>query len=99
ATTSSGTGLESRRRPPRLNRPATPRPKPDRAATTDVDVVLVGLPGSGKTAVGRRLAHRHGAEFVDLDESIELADGRRIPQIFEDDGEAAFRALERAAVD
>ena len=64
-----------------------------------MDVVLVGLPGSGKTAVGRRLAHRHGAEFIDLDESVEKADGRRIPQIFEDDGEAAFRALERAAVD
>jgi 3-dehydroquinate synthetase/shikimate kinase len=64
-----------------------------------VDVVLVGLPGSGKTAVGRRLAHRHGAEFVDLDESIERADGRRIPEIFEEDGEPAFRALERAAVE
>ena len=64
-----------------------------------MDVVLVGLPGSGKTAVGRRLAHRHGAEFIDLDESVEKGDGRRIPQIFEDDGEAAFRALERAAVD
>jgi 3-dehydroquinate synthetase/shikimate kinase len=63
-----------------------------------VDVVLVGLPGSGKTAVGRRLAHKHGAEFVDLDESIEKADGRRIPEIFEDDGEAAFRSLEREAV-
>jgi 3-dehydroquinate synthetase/shikimate kinase len=63
-----------------------------------VDVVLVGLPGSGKTAVGKRLAHRHGAEFVDLDESIVKADGRTIPQIFEDDGEPAFRALEREAV-
>jgi shikimate kinase/3-dehydroquinate synthase len=76
-----------------------PRPRPDRAATTEVDVVLVGLPGSGKTAVGRRLAHRHGAEFVDLDESIEHADGRRIPQIFEDDGEPAFRVMERSAVE
>jgi 3-dehydroquinate synthetase/shikimate kinase len=64
-----------------------------------VDVVLVGLPGSGKTAVGRRLAHRHAAEFVDLDESIERADGRRIPQIFEDDGEPAFRVMERSAVE
>jgi 3-dehydroquinate synthetase/shikimate kinase len=63
-----------------------------------VDVVLVGLPGSGKTAVGRRLAHRHDAEFIDLDESIEHADGRRIPEIFEQDGEPAFRALEREAV-
>jgi len=63
-----------------------------------VDVVLVGLPGSGKTAIGRRLAHRHGAEFVDLDERIEDAAGRRIPEIFAEDGEAAFRRLERAAV-
>jgi len=74
------------------------RPNPAPAATTDVDVVLVGLPGSGKTAVGRRLAHRHDAEFIDLDESIEHADGRRIPEIFEADGEPAFRALERDAV-
>jgi shikimate kinase / 3-dehydroquinate synthase len=63
-----------------------------------MDVVLVGLPGSGKSAVGRRLAHRHGASFVDLDEAIEKAAGRSIPAIFADDGEPAFRALERAAV-
>jgi 3-dehydroquinate synthetase/shikimate kinase len=63
-----------------------------------VDVVLVGLPGSGKSVVGRRLANRHAATFVDLDERIESADGRTIPQIFEEDGEAAFRALERAAI-
>ncbi|MFL5724899.1 MAG: bifunctional shikimate kinase/3-dehydroquinate synthase [Chloroflexota bacterium] len=63
-----------------------------------MDVVLVGLPGSGKTAVGRRLAHRHSAEFVDLDESIVRADGRQIPEIFEESGEPAFRALERDAV-
>ncbi len=63
-----------------------------------MDVVLVGLPGSGKTAIGRRLAHRHGAEFVDLDERIEEAAGRRIPEIFAEDGEAAFRQLEREAV-
>ena len=63
-----------------------------------MDVVLVGLPGSGKTAVGRRLAHRHDAPFIDLDEAIEQKAGRRIPAIFEDDGEAAFRQLEREAV-
>ena len=63
-----------------------------------MDVVLVGLPGSGKTAIGRRLAHRHGAAFVDLDERIEEAAGRRIPEIFAEDGEAAFRQLERGAV-
>ena len=63
-----------------------------------MDVVLVGLPGSGKSVVGRRLASRHGATFLDLDESIERATGRTIPEIFESDGEAAFRALERSAV-
>ena len=56
-----------------------------------MDLVLVGLPGSGKTAVGRRVAARHGAAFVDLDEQIEHAAGRRIPEIFEAEGEAAFR--------
>jgi shikimate kinase / 3-dehydroquinate synthase len=64
-----------------------------------MDVILVGLPGSGKSAVGRRLAHRHGAAFVDLDDTIERAAGRAIPEIFAERGEAAFRALERAAVD
>lgn len=63
-----------------------------------MDVVLVGLPGSGKTAIGRRLASRHGAAFIDLDDRIEEASGRHIPEIFAQDGEAAFRRLEREAV-
>ncbi len=63
-----------------------------------MDVVLVGLPGSGKSAVGRRLAHRHGATFIDLDEAIEKTAGMAIPEIFADRGEAAFRALEQQAV-
>jgi 3-dehydroquinate synthetase len=63
-----------------------------------VDVVLVGLPGSGKSAVGRRLAHRHEAQFVDLDDAIERAAGQTIPEIFADEGEAAFRLHEGAAV-
>jgi len=63
-----------------------------------MDVVLVGLPGSGKSAVGRRLAHRHGAAFVDLDDVIEKTAGQTIPEIFAAHGEAAFRALERQAV-
>ena len=63
-----------------------------------MDVVLVGLPGSGKSAVGRRLAHRHGADSSTSTSRSRQADGRRIPQIFEDDGEPAFRALEREAV-
>src|SRR5258705_5795752 len=63
-----------------------------------MDIVLVGLPGSGKSAVGRRLAHRHDAAFVDLDELIERTSGRTIAEIFADQGEAAFRELERTAV-
>ena len=63
-----------------------------------MDVVLVGLPGSGKSAVGRRLAHRHGATFVDLDDVIEKTAGMAIPAIFAERGEAAFRAMEREAV-
>jgi shikimate kinase/3-dehydroquinate synthase len=63
-----------------------------------MDLVLVGLPGSGKSVVGKRLAHRHGATFVDLDERIERDAGRSIPEIFSEDGEAAFRAMERRAI-
>jgi shikimate kinase/3-dehydroquinate synthase len=64
-----------------------------------MDIVLVGLPGSGKSVVGKRLAQRHGATFIDLDERIERTDGRPIPTIFAEDGEATFRTLERQAVD
>src|SRR5918993_1614241 len=63
-----------------------------------MDVVLVGLPGSGKSVVGRRLAHRHGATLVDIDERIEAAAGRSISEVFAEDGETAFRALEREAI-
>lgn len=63
-----------------------------------MDLVLVGLPGSGKTAAGRRLARRHDAELVDLDDVIASAAGRPIPAIFGEEGEAGFRDRERAAV-
>ena len=63
-----------------------------------MDLVLVGLPGSGKSAVGRRLAARHDAAFVDLDAEIEAAAGMTIPEIFEAEGEAGFRRRERRAV-
>jgi shikimate kinase/3-dehydroquinate synthase len=63
-----------------------------------VDLVLVGLPGSGKSAVGRRLAQRHGAAFIDLDALIERRVGRPVPAIFAEGGEAAFRRHEREAV-
>jgi shikimate kinase len=63
-----------------------------------MDVVLVGLPGSGKSVIGKRLASRHKATFIDLDDRIESATGRQIPAIFAEDGEPAFRALEREAI-
>ena len=63
-----------------------------------MDVVLVGLPGSGKSVVGRRLARSHDAPFIDLDERIESSTGRSIQEVFADDGEVAFRALERRAI-
>jgi shikimate kinase/3-dehydroquinate synthase len=64
-----------------------------------MDVVLVGLPGSGKTEVGRRLAARLDAAFVDLDAAIGRDAGASIVEIFAREGEAGFRARERAAVE
>ncbi|MEO6317557.1 MAG: shikimate kinase [Acidimicrobiales bacterium] len=57
-------------------------------------VVLVGLMGSGKTTVGRRLAVRLDRHFVDADAALEEIADRTIAEIFEQDGEAAFRDLE-----
>ncbi len=62
------------------------------------NVYLVGMPGSGKTSVGRELARRLGRRFVDLDAEVELVAGRRIAEIFETQGEERFRALEREAL-
>ncbi len=59
---------------------------------------LVGLPGSGKSSVGRLVASRLGWAFVDTDARIEEAAGCSIPAIFREQGEAAFRALEADAL-
>ena len=59
-----------------------------------LNLVLVGMPGSGKTTLGRALAQRMDRPFVDCDEEIERVAGMRIPDIFAARGEAAFRALE-----
>ena len=63
-----------------------------------MDAILIGPPGSGKSAAGRLVAARRGIPFVDLDDAIEAAAGRPIPAIFESEGEAGFRSRERAAV-
>ena len=68
------------------------------SASSAMDLVLVGLPGSGKSAVGRRLAQRHHATFVDLDERVERLAGKLVPAIFAEEGEAGFRRYEHEAV-
>lgn len=60
--------------------------------------MLVGLPGSGKSTIGRLAAEQLGAPFLDLDDEIEREAGQTIPEIFESRGEAAFRELERNAM-
>jgi len=62
-------------------------------------VVLIGLPGSGKTAVGRLVAERLHATFVDIDAIVERREGRPIAMIFAEKGEAAFREMERKEVE
>ena len=61
-------------------------------------VYLIGMPGSGKSSVGRALAEVLDAPFVDLDEEIERDAGMPIPDIFREKGEEGFRHLEEAAV-
>ncbi len=61
-------------------------------------VVLVGPMGVGKSSVGRLLAERLGVGYRDTDEDIVAAEGRTIAEIFVDEGESAFRELEKNAV-
>lgn len=60
--------------------------------------VVLGPPGAGKTTVGRLLAERLGVDFRDTDDDVVATAGKPISDIFTDDGEAAFRALEEEAV-
>ena len=62
----------------------------------DRHLVLVGLPGAGKTSAGQRLAAQLGRPFLDFDEELERRTGRSVTELFAADGEAAFRAAEAA---
>jgi shikimate kinase len=61
-------------------------------------IVLVGFMGAGKTTIGQLLAGQLSLPFTDADAAIEQRSGRPIPQIFAEDGEPAFRALEHQVI-
>jgi shikimate kinase len=63
------------------------------------NVILIGFMGAGKSTVGRLLARRTGRCFVEVDDVITAREGRSIPEIFGQDGEARFRQLEAEALD
>lgn len=63
------------------------------------NLYLVGFMGVGKSAIGRRLAREMGYKFIDSDHEIEKRAGRRIPEIFEAEGEARFRQYEREFIE
>ena len=62
-----------------------------------MSIVLIGAPGAGKSSVGKRLARKLGKTYVDVDHRIEEVMGKPIAEIFADEGEAYFRALEQEA--
>jgi len=83
---------------PRSSHPEHPAARRTKHAPRSGPIWLVGMMGAGKSAVGPRLARRLGRSFLDTDREIERAAGRSVATIFADEGEAGFRARERAAV-
>jgi shikimate dehydrogenase len=62
------------------------------------NIALIGMPGCGKSTVGRHLAQKTDRPFIDIDGQIEAAAGKKIPQIFSEDGEETFRQLETSVL-
>ncbi|NLY70851.1 MAG: AAA family ATPase, partial [Clostridiales bacterium] len=62
------------------------------------NIVLIGLPGSGKTTLGKELANKLTLKFIDVDSVIESMSGKKIEDIFNSVGEKWFRELETEAV-
>ena len=62
------------------------------------NIVLVGMPSSGKTTIGKKLALKLGMQFVDVDQEIETVAGKTILQIFEEVGESGFRDIESRVI-
>ncbi|SKC81307.1 shikimate kinase [Maledivibacter halophilus] len=65
----------------------------------DVNIVLIGMPGCGKTTIGKLISKKLDIGFCDIDHYIEEKEGRSIPDIFKDNGEEYFRRLESKAVE
>lgn len=63
------------------------------------NLYLVGFMGVGKSAIGRRVAKELGFKFIDSDQAIERLKGKRIPEIFESEGESSFRRYEREFIE
>ncbi len=82
---------------PAPNAMSAPRPLASGKAF-DRPIVMVGMMGAGKSAIGRRLAQRLGLPFIDADAEIERAAGCTIEEIFEKHGEAVFRDGERRVI-
>ncbi len=59
------------------------------------NIVLIGMPSSGKSSIGKRVAEALGREFIDIDAEIERAENKSIPQIFAEHGEEYFRKIEK----
>lgn len=62
------------------------------------NIVLIGMPGSGKTIIGKKISKIAGKQFVDIDELIEKDEGKRISEIFQEFGEGYFREKERKMI-
>ncbi|MGE4484861.1 MAG: shikimate kinase [Oscillospiraceae bacterium] len=70
----------------------------DEISQEERNIVLIGMPGCGKSSIGRELAGITGRKFFDTDVMIETKAGKTIPRIFAEDGEAVFRAVESEAL-
>ena len=66
----------------------------DEVRSETLNAILIGMPGAGKTLLGKEIADRMGRAFVDIDDMIEAHEGMSIPEIFAEKGEAYFRRVE-----